>query len=91
MRATFPIVFGFALACAGAALADERCYVSDPTGTPLNVRARPYGRILGALNNGTAVRKMESTRDRDGRVWSYVAPLGPGRSGWVYREYILCD
>ncbi|MCB1540618.1 MAG: peptide-binding protein [Rhodoblastus sp.] len=87
------VFLGFGLALLGpvAAVADERCFVADPTGTPLNVRDRPYGRILGALANGAAVRKMESTTDRDGRVWSFVAPLGPGRSGWVYREYISCD
>ena len=32
------------------------CIVSDPTGTPLNVRATPNGRIIGSLSNGTRVQ-----------------------------------
>ena len=29
--------------------AQTRCFVADPTGTPLNVRSQPQGTILGAL------------------------------------------
>ena len=28
---------------------------AEPTGTPLNVRTKPMGTILGALNNDTCV------------------------------------
>ena len=45
------------IALATVARADVVCTVSDPTGTPLNVRAQPKqnGSILGALNNDTSV------------------------------------
>ena len=81
----------FILASIARAVADQSCAVQDPSGTPLNVRARPYGPIIGALNNDTRVRLLDMARDRDGKPWAYVVPSGPGRAGWVYREYIDCD
>ena len=39
---------------ANAAIGD-RCKVTDPTGTPLNVRSAPNGKIIGTLANGTLV------------------------------------
>ena len=74
-----------------AARADRLCVVADPSGTPLNVRSGPHGRILGALHNGAAVRLLDSTRDETGRPWAFVAPRHGGRSGWVYRGYIECE
>jgi uncharacterized protein YraI len=62
----------------------ESCTVVDPSATPLNVRASPNGKILGALNNGTSV----TVTDRRGD-WVRVAPLD-GKSGWVWREYLRC-
>jgi hypothetical protein len=35
--------------------AERVCQVTDPTGTPLNVRDRPNGRIINALRNGREV------------------------------------
>ena len=37
------------------ASAQERCLVADPTGTPLNVRIAPNGRITQTLINGVLV------------------------------------
>lgn len=79
------------LLCVSNAAADQSCTVQDPSGTPLNVRARPYGPIVGALNNDVRVRLLDTATDREGRPWAYVVPNGPGRAGWVYREYIDCD
>ena len=61
------------------------CVVNDPTMTPLNVRARPkYGPILGALNNNQLVVIMEDRGD-----WVLVVPHeGPGKRGWVWRNYL---
>jgi hypothetical protein len=73
-----------------SATAQSRCIVTDPTGTPLNVRSRPNGgTILGALHNGTAVRVVERDFDQQGRPWVFVAPQ-QGRGGWIYREFISC-
>ena len=68
----------------------QNCVVADPTGTPLNVRARPNGAIVGALYNGTPVRITDTVVDRRGQPWAYVVPLGPGRRGWVYRTFLRC-
>jgi hypothetical protein len=78
------------LATATTAAWAQTCVVNDPTGTPLNVRARPNGQILGALHNGTAVQVLQSTADAAGRPWVYIAPLGPGRSGWVFGYFLAC-
>jgi hypothetical protein len=72
-------------------MADNRCRVMDPTGTPLNVRTSPYGRVLDTLPNGMLVSILDTARDRQGKAWVYVAsyensiPLG-----WVFREFISC-
>jgi len=67
-----------------------RCVVTDPTGTPLNVRAFPNGPIDGALHNGAIVRQEQTTLDERGRAWTYVVPLEEGRAGWVFRNYVSC-
>ena len=59
-------------------------------GTPLYVRARPNGAIVGALYNGVTVYVRDMTVDREGRRWAYVVPLKAGKAGWVFREYINC-
>jgi hypothetical protein len=67
----------------------EVCVVADPTGTPLNVRARPSQRapIIGALNNEiTVLTKMSRG------AWVYTVPHeAPGKSGWVWRKFIDCS
>lgn len=67
------------------------CTVADPTPTPLNVRTAPYGRILGALDNGQSVYILDHAEDRQFRTWVYVAdPETDKPLGWVYRDYIVC-
>lgn len=66
------------------------CTVTDPTGTPLNVRSRPNGPILGALHNGTVVRVLQTLTDASGRPWIYVRPQGAGRTGWVFGDFLTC-
>jgi hypothetical protein len=73
-----------------SAVAQAVCVVADPTGTPLNVRASPNGSILGALYNGTRVSVLNVVVDRGGETWAYIAPLGPGRRGYVFRNYLVC-
>jgi hypothetical protein len=70
------------------ASASQRCMVTDPTGTPLNVR-RFDGKVIGALHNGEIVRVLRAGADRQGRPWAYVAYETNGE-GWVYREFISC-
>jgi len=68
---------------------NSECVVFDPTGTPLNVRNRPNGTIIGALHNDTSVIVTDSTV-ASGKVWSKVVPVGAGKVGWVFRSYLDC-
>ena len=83
----FFLAWCFAVIATGVWAQD--CVVNDPTGTPLNVRARPNGPILGALYNGASVRVLKTTFDH-GRRWAYIAPLEAGKSGWIFADYLTC-
>jgi hypothetical protein len=66
------------------------CTVKDPTGTPLNVRAKPNGRIIAKLKNDTLVAIDDSTA---GNKWSRIS-FKKGRkqvTGWVLRDYLGCQ
>jgi uncharacterized protein YraI len=77
-------------AAMATAASAQTCIVNDPTGTPLNVRARPNGAILGALHNGAAVQVLQVIYDNGGRAWANIAPLGAGARGWVFGSYLTC-
>jgi hypothetical protein len=79
-----------AIAPAGMAQGRRVCTVTDPTGTPLNVRASPNGAIRGGLYNGVRVYRVQTTTDSQGKDWSYVVPLEGGKEGWVFRNYVSC-
>jgi hypothetical protein len=69
------------------------CKVTDPTGTPLNVRDQPNGRIINALKNGREVNIEAITNDGKGRSWAKVSGYYKGEYriwGWVLREFISC-
>src|SRR3712207_84915 len=71
--------------------AQNRCRVTDPSDTPLNVRTAPYGKILGTLQNGRRVSVIDRASDRRGQPWVYIADQNDGQPiGWVYREFISC-
>jgi hypothetical protein len=70
--------------------AKKSCVVNDPTGTPLNVRSRPNGPILGALSNQTEVF-ISDMAEVGGRRWAKVVPVSEGKSGWVFRDYLTCE
>ncbi len=71
----------------------QRCKVTDPTGTPLNIRASPNGRIVGKIRNGTVVYIEKYSSDNRGREWVRIG-VYRGRNyvilGWVFREFISC-
>ena len=75
------------------------CKVTDPTGTPLNVRDTPNGKKVGTLRNGTKVIMTGDSTDSKGRSWALVywkggqrlkGSSGADNEGWVIREYISC-
>jgi len=68
------------------------CRVMDPTGTPLNVRTSPSGRIIGNIPNDMAVSIVDRAVDRSGRPWVYLSRSADGKPiGWVFRDFISCD
>jgi hypothetical protein len=87
------LVLGFSLAAFGVAVlparASDHCKVTDPTGTPLNVRDRAL-HIVGTIENGRVVIIQRDGEDRNGKPWSFVATPAGRPIGWVYREFISC-
>lgn len=68
-----------------------QCRITDPTGTPLNVRQGPQGRIIGTIRNGANVRIAATARDHKGQQWAQIVDGESGRTiGWVVRAYMSC-
>ena len=69
----------------------ETCKVTDPTGTRLNVRSSPNGKVISTLKNGTKIRRVDHADDSQGRSWvlAYTEKTNK-RIGWVYREFVSC-
>jgi hypothetical protein len=79
------------LSASVAAAAGDRCKVTDPTGTPLNVRASPGGKLIGTLPNGTLVSVVGYGQDANGKPWAQIKHYQTNRMiGWVFREFISC-
>jgi uncharacterized protein YraI len=80
-----------ALICASASTASARqCMVSDPTGTPLNMRATPNGERVGVIRNGSFVTLIRQERDSRGRIWAEVSVDGLNYTVWLFREFVSC-
>jgi hypothetical protein len=98
MQKFFPFIFGVVLSISmfplsQAAQAQEVCRVTDPTGTPLNIRDFPNGKVITTLENGTIVIIEEIAPDDRGRPWARVATNDRSNYkiwGWVFREFISC-
>jgi hypothetical protein len=89
----FPLSLLASMAISQAVRAEKVCKVTDPTGTPLNVRSSPNGRIVNALLNGREVYIQETASDEQGRTWALVTGNYRGEYrtwGWVFREFITC-
>ena len=68
-----------------------QCRITDPTGTPLNVRQGPQGRIIGTIRNGVSVHIAATARDHKGQPWAQIVEGERGRTiGWVIREHVSC-
>lgn len=71
----------------------KTCRVSDPTGTLLNVRSSPNGRIVGKIKNGRNVYIQSVERDLKGKPWVLISVKERGEFrtlGFVLREFIGC-
>ncbi|MGD9581524.1 MAG: SH3 domain-containing protein [Vampirovibrionia bacterium] len=74
--------------------AENVCYVKDPTGTKLNVRSAPGGKIINTLNNGFPVDIIDVKYDKNGKGWANIGGILSGKAGeigWVYRDYLNCS
>jgi hypothetical protein len=83
----------------GTASACGCCFVNDPTGTPLNVRDKPNGKIIGTVSNKTVVdwdSNNDDMKDSRGRLWRLIFWGGIDgqnegwKEGWVFRKYLMC-
>jgi uncharacterized protein len=75
----------------GASATRNRCQVTDPTGTPLNIRSAPNGAIVGNVNNGVLVQIVQTVQDNGGRSWSLIQRFPDNQNlGWVFRSYVTC-
>jgi uncharacterized protein YraI len=83
------LITAMALAASLGAASAQQCMVSDPTGTPLNMREGPNGRILGTLRNGAFVTLRDVIESR-GRRWAEIDFGSRGGRAYVLREYISC-
>ncbi len=73
------------------AATDERCKVTDATGTPLNVRASPNGKVIDKVANGKLVSNLAYEDDDNGKTWAQVEDHQTKKLiGWVFREFISC-
>lgn len=71
------------------AFSADRCRVTDPTGTPLNVRDSRMN-IIGSIDNGWIVIIRQYGKDARGKPWAFVETPAGEPIGWVYREFISC-
>lgn len=71
--------------------ASGNCRVTDPTGTPLNIRTSPNGPIVGAAENGVSVTLADVVLDRNGKAWAFIQKGSDGQPlGWVFRKFVTC-
>ena len=76
-----------------AAHAERVCKVTDPTGTPLNIRDEPNGKIINKLRNDREVYVTDTTYDSKNRPWVYLEGYYKGEYrhwGWAIREFVSC-
>lgn len=88
-------VAGIALATPVAAQSrGSVCVVADPTGTLLNVRTAPNGRVVGQIANGVWVRVGDMAAE-NGKPWAFIhdSDMTGTRGdplGWVFARYLNC-
>ena len=74
-------------------ISGRACRVTDPTGTPLNARLQPNGKVVNRLKNGRTVYAQSISTDNEGKPWVLVAIKNQGNykiMGYVLREFVSC-
>lgn len=81
-----------ALACGGAPI----CTVKDPTGTPLNIRQSPSGKVIGTAKNGTKLEFIDH-QTINGQKWARVGRYDAASSAldvdsaYVFGPFLKCE
>jgi hypothetical protein len=65
------------------------CVVADPTGSPLNIRTSPNGKVVGKIGNGERIRISDQTTE-NGKEWAYISNAASRPMGWVFRKFLEC-
>jgi hypothetical protein len=65
------------------------CVVADPTGSPLNIRTSPNGKVVGKIGNGERIRISDQTVE-NGKEWAYISNAASRPMGWVFRKFLSC-
>lgn len=74
-----------------AAYYATKCRVADPTGTKLNLRTSPNGKIITTIENGISVTIIDTATDSQGREWTYLERDESGMAlGWAFKRYLSC-
>jgi hypothetical protein len=95
MRSMIAVAVAF-LVLLGASVANaalgDRCEVTNPDGTPLNVRSTSQGIVVGTIPNGMKVTIMNEDKADDGREWVWLySQNGMQPLGWVPRDTLTCE
>jgi hypothetical protein len=74
-------------------ISNKTCRVTDPTGSPLNIRLKPNGKIVARIRNQRIVYPQSIIRDDNGKKWTLIAIEENNKPlvlGWALREFISC-
>jgi hypothetical protein len=73
-------------------ISNKICRVTDPTGSPLNIRLKPNGKIVARIRNQRLVYPQSIMNDK-GKKWTLIAIEEDHKIlvlGWGLREFISC-
>jgi hypothetical protein len=73
-------------------ISNKICRVTDPTGSPLNIRLKPNGKIVARIRNQRLVYP-QSIITNNGKKWTLIAIEEDHKIlvlGWGLREFISC-
>jgi hypothetical protein len=74
-------------------ISNKICRVTDPTGSPLNIRLKPNGKIVARIRNQRIVYPQSIIRADNGKKWTLIAIEEDHKIlvlGWGLREFISC-
>ena len=90
MKTAIALGAGFLLLAAHPAFAED-CHVDDPTGSALNLRAAPNGKVIGKLRNFDPITIIEYSVDERDNTWARIETRDKARrKGYIFRQFVLC-